>query len=282
MDFILDTSPDAILKLIGQGEGPTVEFKERLSADAIIARTLSAQANSGGGVVIIGVDDEGQPTGLSGDEAASTLSRLISIAASLLPAPHECGIIELPDNRNLVYLVVNAIATHLAPVTTATGEAYVRDGAIDVLATLPDVDGSSTPAQTRIIVFVAMSFRDEEEPTLVDYFEAMKRAITRSNRPLEVTRIDLQEGDYEISQEVMDAIDRADVVIADFTLSPANVYFELGYARGRQKRVIQTARSDTTLEFDVRNWRTLFYRNATELEEKLIPALVQAYDEVIR
>ena len=82
--------------------------------------------------------------------------------------------------------------------------------------------------------------------------------------------------DYEISQRVMDEINKADIVIADFTLSPANVYFELGYARGQGKQIIQTARKETRLEFDVRNWRTVFYRNATELEEKIVPELVEA------
>jgi hypothetical protein len=62
-------------------------------------------------------------------------------------------------------------------------------------------------------------------------------------------------------------------VIADLTLSSANVYLEIGYARGRQKRVIQTCRSDTQLEFDVRNRRTLIYQNATTLEYKLLNEL---------
>ena len=79
---------------------------------------------------------------------------------------------------------------------------------------------------------------------------------------------------------VMDQIDECDVIVADFTLSPANVYFELGYGRGKGKRIIQTARSETTLEFDVRNWRTSFYRNATELEERMVPAFERAYAEV--
>jgi hypothetical protein len=59
------------------------------------------------------------------------------------------------------------------------------------------------------------------------------------------------------------------------------VYFELGYARGKNCRVIQTARKGTMLEFDIRNWRTLFYRNATELEQKLIPEIIDAYRKVI-
>jgi nucleoside 2-deoxyribosyltransferase len=78
----------------------------------------------------------------------------------------------------------------------------------------------------------------------------------------------------------MTEIDGADIVIADLTLNPRNVYFELGYARGKGKRVIQTARKGTLLEFDIRNWRTLLYRNATQLEEKLIEEIREAYVSV--
>jgi hypothetical protein len=78
----------------------------------------------------------------------------------------------------------------------------------------------------------------------------------------------------------MDEMDRSDAVIVDFTLSPRNVYFEVGYARGLKKRIIQTARKDTLLEFDVRSWRTHIYSNATQLKEMLVPALQEMYGEV--
>jgi nucleoside 2-deoxyribosyltransferase len=89
--------------------------------------------------------------------------------------------------------------------------------------------------------------------------------------------MDVVEGDYEISQQIMKEIDDATIVLADFTLNPANVYFEVGYARGKGKRIIQCARKGTALEFDTRNWRTIFYKNATELEKALLPALSEAY-----
>ena len=41
------------------------------------------------------------------------------------------------------------------------------------------------------------------------------------------------------------------------------------------------SRRDTALEFDVRNWRTIFYANATELEERLVDALTAAYSDVV-
>jgi nucleoside 2-deoxyribosyltransferase len=136
-------------------------------------------------------------------------------------------------------------------------------------------------AERQIVAFVAMSFREEEKPALVGYYRAIKRAVEGVSLPIELRRIDFVDGDYEISQQIMDEIDQAEIVITDFTLSARNVYFELGYARGKQKRIIQTARKETTLEFDVRNWRTMFYRNATELEEKLVPELRAAYNDVV-
>ena len=118
-----------------------------------------------------------------------------------------------------------------------------------------------------------MSFREEEEPALVDYWQAMLRAAGRARRNFDLRRIDLIEGDYDIVDQIYKEIDAAHIVIADLTLSSANVYLELGYAKGRDKYVIQTCRDDTRLEFDVRRRRTLIYRNATTLEHILLRAL---------
>jgi hypothetical protein len=125
-----------------------------------------------------------------------------------------------------------------------------------------------------------MSLRTEEEPSLEDYFAAMERANEKAKCPIKLIRIDLQEGDYEISKTIVESITKADILICDFTLRSHNVYFEAGVARGVGCYVIQLARKGTELEFDVRNWRTLHYRNATELEVILIPALREAYGVV--
>jgi hypothetical protein len=124
-----------------------------------------------------------------------------------------------------------------------------------------------------IRIFVAMSFLEHEEPTLVDYWHAMLRAAERARGTFNLVRLDEINGDYEIIDRIYREIDAAQLVIADLTLSSANVYLEIGYARGRQKRVIQTCRSGTRLEFDVRNRRTLVYQNATMLEQKLLHEL---------
>lgn len=118
-----------------------------------------------------------------------------------------------------------------------------------------------------------MSFHHDEEPALVDYWHAMQRAALRAAGNFDLRRIDEVEGDYEIIDRIYQEIDAADLVIADLTMSPANVYLELGYARGKGKCVIQTCREGTLLEFDVRGHRTLTYRNAATLEEKLLSYL---------
>jgi hypothetical protein len=130
-----------------------------------------------------------------------------------------------------------------------------------------------TGASAAIRVFVAMSLREAEEPALVDYWQAMRRAATRSRGNFDLRRIDHVEGDYEIINRIFHEIRTADLMIADLTLSPANVYLELGFARGHNKAVIQTCHENTPLEFDVRGHRTLMYRNATSLEEKLLSYL---------
>lgn len=124
-----------------------------------------------------------------------------------------------------------------------------------------------------IRVFVAMSFREDEEPALADYWHAMQRATQRVGADFELRRLSDIDGDFDIAERIYQEIDEADFLIADLTLSPANVYLEIGYARGRGKRVIQMCREGTSLEFDLRGRRTLTYRNATILEEKLFCAL---------
>jgi predicted HTH transcriptional regulator len=264
--------------LIAEGESETLEFKEKVPPENIISASLAAFANTRGGTLIIGVRDDGEIIGLNKGVATLAHERLNGIARSLLSEPFDSGVTAV-NGRWLVYITVEEAPKHLSPIITATGEDFVRAGVKEDVRSAVDIPTRKVPTKT-FIAFVAMSFRQEEEPALVDYYRAMERATLKTRFSVRITRIDLVEGDYEISQKLMDEIDEADIVLADFTLRPSNVYFELGYARGRRKRIIQLARKDTVLEFDIRNWRTVFYRNATELEEKLAQALDTACAEL--
>jgi hypothetical protein len=278
---------DALQRAIERGESDILEFQVGLPSDTEVAKTLVAFANSRGGVLLVGVANDGAVVGLSVTEAEQALKRIRSVAANILPTPATTDV-QTIRGRAVVYAMVDPAPAHARPVLTASGESYIRTGVADVAVQPPQLAALEAPATLTgsvmgpaVRVFVAMSFRTEEEPALVDYWKAMERAVARTGLPLKLIRIDLQEGDYEISQKIMDEIDTCPIIVADFTLSPHNVYFELGYARGcKGKQIIQTARKDVILEFDVRNWRTAFYNNATELEEKLVQALPTAYSRV--
>jgi hypothetical protein len=295
---MIETNPDKLLELISTGESETLAFMKGISqSDEAIAQTLTAFANTSGGALLFGVGDKGAVEGLTHKEANEVASRLSRISSSLFSFPVDIGELDL-NFKKIIYIFASKAPAHLSPVMTSKGEIFKRKGGINVKSRAIE---SAKPFQTAIessavkvrgyriegeakqrqyTAFVAMSFRNEEEPALVDYYSAMERAVNAKALPIKLIRMDQLQGDFEISQATMDRINEADVVIADFTLKPANVYFELGYARGRGKRVIQTARKETVLEFDIRNWRTIIYRNATELEAKLILALEAVFQEL--
>jgi nucleoside 2-deoxyribosyltransferase len=279
-------SQQAILDLIAQGESETVELKQSLPPSAIIAKHLAAFANSRGGYLIVGVSRDGHVVGLPEEEAQQAVQTLSGIGDSMFSRPIDVAAIDV-GGKIVVYAAIVPTSDSTGPVLTAKGELYERHGNSVRKLSEQEEREALHPGVKNLRVktcpctaFVAMSFREEEEPALVDYFRAMERAVDRTKLPIVLKRIDLVEGDYEISQRLMAEIDNADMVIADLTLNPHNVYFELGYARGTGKRIIQTARKGATLEFDVRNWRTSFYRNATELEDKLVPELIAAYADI--
>src|SRR5260221_14767064 len=55
--------------LIEEGEGFTVEFKRRISSPEKIARTLISFANTKGGTILFGVDDDGSIVGVESEKS---------------------------------------------------------------------------------------------------------------------------------------------------------------------------------------------------------------------
>lgn len=86
-----------ILKIIQMGEGDRVEFKRDSGSLTKIGRTLCAFSNSTGGVVVIGVDDDGRIAGVDEDRARlqERLTNLLHSGLSV-PVSGHCGRGELP------------------------------------------------------------------------------------------------------------------------------------------------------------------------------------------
>jgi hypothetical protein len=116
-------------------------------------------------------------------------------------------------------------------------------------------------------VFVLMSFSQAQNKV----YRAMKAAGRLVDIPggLRVERIDSRTGDYKITSEILRSIREAALLVCDLSEERPNVYYELGYARGRGKTVLHCAVSDTKLHFDVREFRTIFYDDPLDLQEKL-------------
>ncbi len=72
-------------KLIEAGEGITLEFKSTIDSAQRIARTLAAFANTRGGVLLIGVEDDGQISGILSE--AEEMSKIEQAAGSVCSPP---------------------------------------------------------------------------------------------------------------------------------------------------------------------------------------------------
>ena len=64
---------DELQRLILHGENDTVDFKQRVTQPEKIARTLVSFANTRGGVILIGVKDNGTISGIDPEEEKHTL-----------------------------------------------------------------------------------------------------------------------------------------------------------------------------------------------------------------
>src|SRR6185295_19981771 len=108
------------------------------------------------------------------------------------------------NGRFVAYAVVPERPEDGGLSTTAEGRVYLRRGSrIEEVPLTTTADDSTVSAREggSLRGFVAMSFHEEQEPALVDYFEAMKRAADQAQCPIELHRIDLKEGDYDITSE---------------------------------------------------------------------------------
>ena len=69
-------------------------------------------------------------------------------------------------------------------------------------------------------------------------------------------------------------------MIVDLTGSRPNVFYEAGYAQGLRKIPIYIAREGTRLEFDLKDYPIIFFRNMKELKdglEKRLRGLAEAH-----
>lgn len=116
--------------------------------------------------------------------------------------------------------------------------------------------------------FVAMSFSD----SVNDIRKAIKESITECGyNPILIDELNY-ESEITINDAIIRYIKKSKFLIADFTEQKHGVYFEAGYALGKQKPVIYLCRKDyfSKTHFDTNHYPHIIYENCGELKSQLI------------
>jgi hypothetical protein len=124
-------------------------------------------------------------------------------------------------------------------------------------------------------VFIAMPMADDYAAA-DDVHDTIKQAA--NNCSLHAERVDEIQNDARITDQILDSIKRAQFVVADLSNSKPNVFFEAGYAHGLGKTPIYIAHAQTKLEFDLKDYPTIFSETMRELRtglEKRLRALAE-------
>ena len=115
--------------------------------------------------------------------------------------------------------------------------------------------------------FIAMSF----SPTMREMRDVLKETIIECGFiPILVDEINY-ESDITINDAIISNIKGCKFLIADFTEQKHGVYFEVGYALGKNKPVIYLCHEDDfkNSHFDTNHYPHLVYKDLSELKEKL-------------
>jgi hypothetical protein len=123
----------------------------------------------------------------------------------------------------------------------------------------PALPAWAPPPATDPYVFVLMPF---EEPWSENVKDAIEQACARAGDQfagLHWERADDITLPGKITDQIISAIQRADVLIADVTGSNPNVLFELGYADALRKEIIVINQVLERTPFDIKDWRQVRY-----------------------
>ncbi|KUG08779.1 AlbA family DNA-binding domain-containing protein [Solirubrum puertoriconensis] len=116
-------------ELIAKGEGETLDFKKRTTHPTRISRTLVSFANSQGGRLLIGVEDNGRIVGVR--DAEEEIFLLRQAAEHYIMPPLQLRIEEVEDDARIVLIVTVSESSrkpHKALVAADDWRGYVRVG----------------------------------------------------------------------------------------------------------------------------------------------------------
>lgn len=172
--------PKELLDMIAKGESSTLEFKRKISSLEKIAKEISAFANTIGGFLLIGVDDDGYIKGVPSEK--STVDLLETACEFYIEPPVEpqIDIIELygqdvivcyiPESLHKPHTVVNQDEKHASPLV------YIRVGEKSLIASreMKRVLAVTNPDSKPLRIVIG-----EKEKRLFRYLEKNERATVK-------------------------------------------------------------------------------------------------------
>lgn len=173
-------TPDALKRLAAVGEGPRLEFKHRVPRPDRIAREIIAFANTDGGTILLGVDDDGTVVGLR--DADEELFALDAALASHIEPAVEVRVRRVPVSRTREVVVVDVAPSDERPHflrpdgdPTRRRQAFVRVGEESVEASRTAVDLMKAEGRGDAVHF---TFGDAER-RLLEYLDRHERITVR-------------------------------------------------------------------------------------------------------
>jgi hypothetical protein len=151
---------------------------------------------------------------------------------------------DVSDMRERIHELEGQIKTISEPPSTAAADS---DEKVVTLEKLKD----------KRVLFTIMPFHEDFHDVWVG---GIQRAATGTG--LTPVRIDMITKSSEVTDDIVSAIEMAEIVIVDVTRNNPNVMFEFGFALAKGKPQVVISQSTDFLIFDIRNVRTLIYRNS--------------------
>jgi predicted HTH transcriptional regulator len=174
--------PEKLKLLIAEGESSTVEFKRKVTSPEKVAKEICAFANSKGGYLIIGVDDDRKIVGVDSEKSEIDIVEIacqFSISPPIVPKN-----IEVINYNKKEIIVVEIEESNSKPHTIESLDekgrkkrfAYIRLGEKSVIASkemkriLSGLNANSKPVRIYI---------GDQEKRLFNYLEKHERITVR-------------------------------------------------------------------------------------------------------
>jgi predicted HTH transcriptional regulator len=146
-----------VLSLIEQGEGINIEFKQRFSSHEKLAKEMIAFANTRGGFILIGIDDDKSIYGIDSEKSDIELVKITAEKYSEPPVQFEITSIEIQQKDILVIEVIESkikphrIQDYNSCLDLNTAQVYVRINDKSVLASKEMIKILQTQATEKIL-----------------------------------------------------------------------------------------------------------------------------------